>query len=234
MLTSAQRAAVHRMAGAFNRLSLAAELVALTPPGAARAAQVERMEAARKSALLDFAAAMDALSPPSAIPETSSADPVQPPGPPPPRAEQPPATSTTPRLTADAGGGRPAVHAPAPGTIRAMAVELAAQGPFYVGQLVARTGKPMATCRTVCGQLKDMGLLRYLPPPGGRSRGRSGQYAAALPVDEASYGVRRVPVEQARPSEPRREVPGVHRTPGAFFADKEPLPPARPVPPRFS
>lgn len=177
-MTPLERESVHRLAGTFGRLSLAAELVAQAKPGPARAALVDRMEAVRRTSLQDFAAAMEAFSP-QPDPQTSSAaeDPPR-------RAAEAPATSTSLRLPADAGGGR----AVSPPRKRSMAPPL------------ARAGAP------------------------------SSDEAAEL----ARYGVRRLPAERVAPSAPVRPVPGVHRTPGKFFADKPPLPANRPITPRLA
>ena len=95
-MTPAERAAVHALAGAFSRLSLAAELAVLD------AGQLPALERVRKLSLLDFAAGMDALAAP---PQTSSA--VPPPEDHPAALSEAPAASTTHRdCSPDAGGGR--------------------------------------------------------------------------------------------------------------------------------
>jgi hypothetical protein len=72
-MTPAERKAVHKLAGAFSRLSLAAELAALD------AGQLPALERVRKLALGDFAAAMDALAQqPVAVPMLASSTPEEP------------------------------------------------------------------------------------------------------------------------------------------------------------
>lgn len=219
-----ERDAVHRLAGAFSRLSLAAELVQQAQPGPGCASLVVRMETTRHQALRDFAAAMDVLSAPApvesatelrdcleimlaAAPKPSSAalDPL------PVGAAEAPATSTPLRLAPDAGGGRavPAAYAPRPGTIAAEALELAAKGPFTALQLASATKRGGDVCATTCHQLKKRGLLVYHPVPlAARRNGLSGTYS--LPGAEPPAA------SKPRPSmEPR-----LARIPGEALADE--------------
>jgi hypothetical protein len=81
-----------------------------------------------------------------------------------------------------------------------VALDLAKAGPFYAGQLAERTGKAVETCRSLLWQLQKRGLLTYTPPPEGPGRGRSGQYAAAVPVEQL---VPAKPAKARRSMEPR-------------------------------
>lgn len=126
---------------------------------------------------LDYAAE---LSEPA--PQPSSAD--TPPLANLPRAVEAPPTSTTPRLAPDAGGRRAVPRAQPGATIAETALELAKVGPFYPGLLAEVTGKPVESCRTALWQLSKQGLLTYTRPPAGRARRESGQYAAAVPVEQ--------------------------------------------------
>ena len=60
-MTPAERAAVHKMAGAFSRLSVAAQMLALADSFESEQARRAQLERVRVKAMADFAAAMDAL-----------------------------------------------------------------------------------------------------------------------------------------------------------------------------
>lgn len=195
-MTPAERAAVHALAGAFGRLSLAAELVYQTPAGPARAALVDRMEAARKLALAEFAAAQNVLAAERPPQQASSEAPAKPP--PSILAAEAPPTSTTPRLPPDAGGRRAvsarASKAPKPGTLTEAALKLAAVGPFTTLDLARATGRDVAVCTTVCSQLKQQGVLAYAKVSAQeRMRGVRGTYSLPGAAEPAP------PVEDAKP-----------------------------------
>lgn len=192
----------------------------------------------------------------AADPQTSSAAPA-PPADPPAALSETPATSTTPRLAPDAGGGRASSSGRGP-TVREVALSLLAVQPSVTAAEVARvSGRELAGVKTTLSQLRSAGVLRYTrPPEHARQRGASGTYslpgaepqprsdleASQLQRPEAPRPAPRVPESatctgaNAVRLHPRARgpVPGQHVRPADFFADKPALPPARPVVPRLA
>jgi len=235
-MTPAERAAVHTMAGAFGRLSLAAELASLD------AGQLPALERVRKLTLRDFAAAQDALAgsrvhlseddapndaanaefPP---PKTSSAAP--PPPEPPRRAAQTLATSANPRdCPPGAGGGR---AVPKPGTAAAKALELAAKQPFSIGQLARFAACSEQGARIACLGLIKRGLMRRrvaMGPRDGRLGATLYELVTQPPRSDDAPAPQRAPVvHPPRGRTAKQELAAAE----AFLADKPALPPARPV-----